>query len=287
MGNWGDMHEMPIRIDHLDAGYGEATHGIVHAKTVPFAIIAQAVDGAYLLRTPQGTYRAADGQVFLTPADMPLVITHLARDGEKTMRFRFVHFRFSYMGIIDLFELYELPATADSAANEIFDRIIDQMVDIKQRENGLSFAFWAKKNELAFRLLHVILQHATPKAEHVARLAVLQELQPLLRYIHDNLHEPIDIGRLLRLFPFSRASLFSLFRNHFKQTPMEYVKSVRLKEAFRMLCTTSQSIAEIAEKTGFASSFHFSREFKARYHASPSTARKDHRAWEENTTRAW
>lgn len=284
MANWGDLHEMPIRIEHLDVGYGEIPHGFIHKKTVPYVIITQAVEGSYVVLTPQGMQKVAEGHVFITPAEVPLEFSHLARQGEAMMRIRYVHFRFSYLGTIDLFDLYDPPTTADFEMGQIYGDIIQQMVGIKQQENGLSFTNLAKKNELAFRLLHIILQYSTPKAEYSTRLSVLQELQPLLLYIHENVHERIDIDQLLQMFPLSRSSLFSLFRSHFKLTPMDYVKTIRLREAYHKLCTTSLTLAEIADMTGFTNSFHFSREFKARYHAPPSVVRKAHQTWVMNMT---
>ncbi|MFD0711617.1 helix-turn-helix domain-containing protein [Paenibacillus sp. GCM10027626] len=284
MANWGDLLEVPIRLEHLDVGYGEGPHGVVHKKTVPFGIIAQAVEGTYIVHTPVGTQTASDGHVFITPPNMPLEITHLAREGDKTMRIRFVHFRFTFMGTIDLFDLYDLPSTTDLETSILYGELIQQLVDIKTRENGLSFTYWAKKNELAYRLLDVLLRTSVQKETYESRIAVLQELQPLLLFIRDHLHEPLDIDKLLRVFPFSRSSMFTLFREQFGQTPMEYVKTVRLNEALRQICSTSLNIAEIADRTGFANSFHFSREFKARFGMPPTVARKEHLIWEKWST---
>ncbi|UVI29629.1 helix-turn-helix transcriptional regulator [Paenibacillus spongiae] len=283
MQNWGDLLEVPIRLEHLDVGNGDSEHEWVHKKTVPFGIIAQAVEGSYVVHTPEGTRTAAEGEAFIAPANLPLEIIHKARPGTDTMKFRYVHFRFTYMGTIDLFDLYELPKQTDRPTGLLYGDIIRQMQQIKEQENGLSIAYWAKKNELAYRLLVTLLESSAPKEKYASRLALLKELQPLLDYIHQHLHEPLDIGRLLLVFPYSRSSLFTLFRNLFGQTPMEYIKAVRLNKAFLMLCSTSLPVAEIAETTGFSNSFHFSREFKSRYHVPPTWARKEYRQWEETT----
>ncbi|MCQ6561043.1 helix-turn-helix domain-containing protein [Paenibacillus mendelii] len=284
MQNWGDLLTVPIRLEHLDVGCGDSPHEWIHKKTVPFGIIAQAVEGTYIVHTPEGSQRATNGGVFIAPANLPLEIIHRAQDGTDIMKFRFVHFRFTYMGTIDLFDLYDLPTQTDEITDRIYGDIIQQMLDIKEQENGLSIAYWAKKNELAYRLLAVLLESSVPKEKYASRVALLKELQPLLSYIHLHLQESLDIDQLLKVFPYSRSSLFMQFRNLFGQTPMEYIKTVRLDQAFLKLCSTSLTVAEIAETTGFSNSFHFSREFKARYHVPPTLARKEYRHWEEATT---
>ncbi|RKN80500.1 AraC family transcriptional regulator [Paenibacillus ginsengarvi] len=281
--NWGDLPEAPIRLEHLDAGYGEIHDGWVHTKTVPFGIIAQAVEGTYIVRTPRGLITASDGEVFITPPNMPLEITHRCRPDTKRMMIRFAHFRFSFMGAVDLFDLYDPTGSSDRQAGLVYGDLIQRMLDIKAQEQGLSFPNWAHKSMLAFRLLGLVLDSSVPREGYETRLAQLQQIQPLLTFIVQHIGQPLDIATLLSHCNYSRSALFSLFRSAFGQTPMEYVKSQRLGAAFRKLITTSLPVAEIAGETGFANSFHFSREFKARFHKTPTEVRKENGIWREKT----
>lgn len=276
---WGDRHEQLFRLEHVDAGCGSFEDGYIHNKTVPFYIIAEAIEGTYIVNMPGRTLKATNGQVYIAPANTPLEIVHLALQGKSDMLYRYAHLRFSYMGVVDLFELYELPCELPADATAEVTSIIQRLLTIKEDAQEPVFSAWIQTTELAFRMLHVLLQSTIKKTSYEGKLAILHELQPVLIYIRENLHERLDIDWLLRLFPYSRSSFFALFRNYLGQTPMEYIKTVRLNEALHKLSSTMLSIGQIADETGFTNSFHFSREFKARFGVPPSQARNENRIW--------
>jgi AraC-like DNA-binding protein len=60
-----------------------------------------------------------------------------------------------------------------------------------------------------------------------------------------------------------------LFRALFRETPHEYLTSVRLHEAKRLLRTTQTSLSDIAFEVGLQQASSFSRLFKAKYGMSP------------------
>ena len=71
----------------------------------------------------------------------------------------------------------------------------------------------------------------------------------------------------------SRQHLLKLFRNHYGTSPTRYLYERRLGVAADQLMHTGLSIKEIAEKSGFANEFHFSRKFKQAYGESPRSWR--------------
>lgn len=64
-----------------------------------------------------------------------------------------------------------------------------------------------------------------------------------------------------------------LFRILFRQTPHDFVTSVRLQEARRLLVTTTMPLYDVAYTVGFREASSFSRLFKQRYWISPSEYR--------------
>ncbi|GGD79607.1 AraC family transcriptional regulator [Paenibacillus nasutitermitis] len=277
---WG-VDLIDIRIHHLEAGSGSFPPGWVHEKTVPFGIIAQATCGTYELQTESGTYVVTGSEAFLTPAHLPLRIKHIADPATGIMSARYIHFQFYLLDSLELFQLYELPRKCDAKTGQQFGELIEQLLALRDTEQSpLSSILTAiKKNELAYRFLSMLIELAAPSASSASLLSIAQQLQPVLAYIRDHWSEAIDIEALLDRFAGSRSLLFQLFRNQFQQTPMDYVKSTRLNEAYRQLCTSDTSVAEVALASGFANSFHFSREFKAKFQMTPTDARKANRLW--------
>ena len=66
----------------------------------------------------------------------------------------------------------------------------------------------------------------------------------------------------------------SFFKKYFGTSPLKYVNEARLNQAKRLLKSTDESVAQIAEETGFRDLYHFSKRFKASTGYSPSDFRK-------------
>lgn len=71
----------------------------------------------------------------------------------------------------------------------------------------------------------------------------------------------------------SRSAFSGRFRAVFKQTPMEYVRAVRLHEAARLLRRPDLSVDAAATRAGFTSRSHFSRAFREMFGKTPGDYR--------------
>lgn len=283
--------ELDLRLQFLEAGSGGAKDGWVHEKIVPFAIAAQAIDGSYDVQSESGRFVTRGQEAFLSPANTRLRIVHHAGDGRETMRFRFVHVQFTLGGEIDLFRLYRLPGKTDDAAGSEIGSIIEELLALAERERALDDGIagpvedgsrgWlllaAKRREIAYRLLTLLLERCMPDESYLRLVQGSESMLPLLSYIRSRLNEPIAVEELLAVQKVSRTALFQLFKKAFRQTPMGYVKTLRLQEGHRLLCSTGEPVGLIAEACGFATINHFSREFKRGYGVSPSEARAAYR----------
>jgi AraC-like DNA-binding protein len=83
-----------------------------------------------------------------------------------------------------------------------------------------------------------------------------------------------DVARAARVDP---AHLCRAFRSHLDVTPMQCARLMRLDRAIARLERSDDAIKEIAETTGFANTFHFSRCFTATFRISPTRYREDFR----------
>lgn len=72
----------------------------------------------------------------------------------------------------------------------------------------------------------------------------------------------------------SKASFYRKFRELTDMTPSEYIKSIRLKYAAKLLRTTKMTVSEIIFKSGFSNKSYFYREFKDSFHCSPNDYRR-------------
>lgn len=83
----------------------------------------------------------------------------------------------------------------------------------------------------------------------------------------------IDFPALARELGTSYTSFRRTFRQQTGLAPAQFQFEVRFNRARDLLATTGLSISEIAEQTGFASVFYFSRAFKKRTSLTPKAYR--------------
>lgn len=81
------------------------------------------------------------------------------------------------------------------------------------------------------------------------------------------------LDAFIRTLPFHYDYLRKLFKKEIGRSPLEYMTSLRMKKAERLLSTvwtSGYAIAEISQMCGFENALYFSRVFKKYYGCSPS-----------------
>lgn len=80
-------------------------------------------------------------------------------------------------------------------------------------------------------------------------------------YIFNNYKSGISLDEMSNEFHFSKNHLINVFRQEFGMTPFEYLGTIRLKEAERLLSVTSRPIESIAYECGFGDYSQFYKSF--------------------------
>jgi transcriptional regulator GlxA family with amidase domain len=98
-------------------------------------------------------------------------------------------------------------------------------------------------------------------------------------YIEAHWSEPITIAGLARATAASARSIFFHFKNSRGQSPMSFVKQVRLEHAREMLQRggVSHSVTEVAVDCGFGNLGHFAGDYFKRFGERPSDTLKRHK----------
>jgi len=99
---------------------------------------------------------------------------------------------------------------------------------------------------------------ATPEDQR----AYFGELQRVMNYIDTHLIGDITAESLAAIAGVSVSQFNRRFRQLLRLSPMEYVLSLRVQEAQRLLATTRESVAEIAAATGFCDQSHLTKRFR-------------------------
>ena len=91
----------------------------------------------------------------------------------------------------------------------------------------------------------------------------------IAEFIEQNFAGDISLRRLSEEFHFSKNHIINLFRKEYGITPIQYVKSVRIREAQRLLEATSKNAEVIAQECGFQDYSYFYKLFREKNGTSP------------------
>lgn len=96
-------------------------------------------------------------------------------------------------------------------------------------------------------------------------------LNKVVLYIEENLNNPkLSVEDLSRHVGMSRGSLYHKILELTGESPVEYIRSVKLDKATVLLEKSDLNVSQIAYMVGFATPNYFAKSFKAKFNMQPS-----------------
>jgi AraC-like DNA-binding protein len=122
-------------------------------------------------------------------------------------------------------------------------------------------------HELVFRLLRsdaaLALRHAACRGGDEGRIA------EAMAFIRANSRRKLTIEQLAKRAAMSPSHFAHRFRDVARVSPMRYLKHVRLEQARVLLVQHGSRASEVAERIGYGSLTHFTRDFKQQFGLAP------------------
>lgn len=144
------------------------------------------------------------------------------------------------------------------------------IANLEKENNALSSSkFLETQGILTFLLSKFILSRKSSKSQ------VRSDFSDILNYIKEHLHEPLTVKQLAARFNLSSDHFSRVFQKKFGMRPSKYIQSVRIERSETLLLTTKNTIAQIAEKTGWESVSYYTRIFKNVTGKTPGQFRKE------------
>lgn len=100
------------------------------------------------------------------------------------------------------------------------------------------------------------------------------DLRQILSYINEHCTEEISRSCLAKAVGISERAVSHIFSEMLKMSLPEYLRSIRLGDAAKLLQQTKLPVTEIAGLSGFGSIRSFNRAFLEHFHVSPSAYRQ-------------
>lgn len=129
---------------------------------------------------------------------------------------------------------------------------------------------------LIYGLLDTLLKYfsvVNPQFEAVP--GQRESLEKILAYILTEYPQSIRLDTLAARFFLSPGYISRLFQQHLGVSFSQYLRTVRLSNAYHQLRTTSKSVTTIAMDTGFGSTTQLIEAFKRHYGVTPGKLRKE------------
>jgi transcriptional regulator GlxA family with amidase domain len=99
-------------------------------------------------------------------------------------------------------------------------------------------------------------------------------LEPLLRWMEENVHRELTLDDLAARATMSTRTLNRRFREQTGTTPLRWLKRSRIRRAQYLLETTDHSVERIALQVGFGSPTSFRDRFKRLVGTNPNAYRR-------------
>ena len=115
---------------------------------------------------------------------------------------------------------------------------------------------------------------ADVKAKQATKLSPIQ-LRNALGFMEANMPHRVNLNTLASLAGLSPSYFSRAFKAATGLAPYQWQLQARIQRAQALLLSTSKSLDDVAEATGFADAVHFARTFRKLAGATPSAWRKD------------
>lgn len=207
---------------------------------------------------------------------------HLAQSRECEYYERYVvnFSRESFAGILSDSEIYMLFEKIESGKIHLDEEktVYLEKIFALAEENAQKKGFLASKL-LSAMILQIIMTVLEWSEMSVSGAYIDPRVAKAIQYIEKNYSQAIGLDEIansagLSVYYFSRQ-----FKKMTGVSAGEYLNDVRLTKIYNLLTNTKNTLDEIAQRTGFASSGNLSRAFKKKYGISPAKFRKSNKKW--------
>lgn len=161
---------------------------------------------------------------------------------------------------------------AQIAVEDILQKMLQEN---NTRKSGFEISMQSLLMQLLVFSTRYIENHTAHTPEHPS--PIHQKISEIVQYINQHYPESISLSSVSKQFFVSPYYLSRAFNKVTGFTFIEYLNSVRIKEAQRLLRESRLNASTIAEKVGFGSIAHFGRVFKTITDQSPLHYRKNSR----------
>lgn len=136
----------------------------------------------------------------------------------------------------------------------------------------------ANKERLKDRFVNLELQEQMMDCVHCSTNLDWKFIATVKEAVEEHMADPdFNIDKLCSILNMSRTSFYNKLKDLTDQSPSDFIRFIKLKNAANLLIRTDKNIAEVAEMTGFNDPKYFREVFKKHFKTTPSKYAKDNK----------
>jgi AraC-like DNA-binding protein len=162
----------------------------------------------------------------------------------------------------------------DPARTVALDSLLQNIASETESNAPGSDAVVDRLSEVLF--IYVVRAYMAQSGASTGLLAALadRQLGPVMSAIHATPGAPWSVDRLAQTAGMSRSAFAKRFQAVTAMTPMQYVTRWRMQVAYERLHTSQESVARIAEMSGYRAEASFRKAFRAYAGVGPGAVRR-------------
>ena len=151
---------------------------------------------------------------------------------------------------------------------DVIQQIYLRLITVLENKSEANMLCDGLLDELYYRILQsnngTMLEQLCQENSNISKISRVTE------YIVHNIEKKISLNDMARLADMSINNFHRLFKQALNDTPIQYIKKIRLYKAKQLILYNNMKAVEAAEVVGYENTSQFSREFKRYFGIPPS-----------------
>ena len=230
----------------------------------------------YFILEGEGWLKVDGRECYPKPGQLCLMPAHVRQSysvvqGRPPFTKYWCHFT-AGVGPFDLFQWINAPLCIDVPDPQRMQGLFAELVELHSHRSLVSLLREkAVMLEIASSFLeHIPVQVLQHRSEDMGRIRIIHN------YVESHLHESLNVNDMASALHLHPNYFISYFKKHFGMPPLKYVNRKRMEKARQLLGSTSLSVKEIAERSGYPDTHYFAKSFRKETGLSPTEYRSTH-----------
>jgi AraC-like DNA-binding protein len=146
--------------------------------------------------------------------------------------------------------------------------------EMRERSLGADMIVHGLLDVIFTYALRQMVDDTAPKQSNWASGIREASVRQAVQLMHDDCGRAWTLGDLASAVGVSRTGLAAKFRDAMGDTPLNYLRTVRIQNAMRILSKTQKTLETVATEVGYQDAFSFSKVFKRTVGVSPREFRQ-------------